>query len=485
MSQTMNINSTQKIIKNSLYLILQPLILNVISIFAVGYIARYLGKAYYGQFIFAFSFIQLFAPIYMGGLSIYIVRTLAESKKDISLFVGKVLSLRIILGLIAMLLTVSVINFLGYSLNQKILVYIAAVTLVSNAILMTCIDIIQSFENMKYVSLINMISGLVLTALSVIAVFMGFGVKVLAMTYTFGNIVGMLLGLFLLNSKFVVPQLRFDLKFSKECLLNSFHFFYPNIAGMLGTKFCLVVLSKFSGDMSIGIYAAADNLVSRLMIVYDGTCSSFYPTMVSTYKKSIEEAISLFRKFFVYLLILGVPIAVGCSLLSKEIIFLIYSSSYIKSVLVLQISIWSLTFMFQNALMGYTIASIHKEKHSAMIRTVCASIAIILSFSIIPILKEIGLSISILASQFVLFIINVFLIQRFLTVCLIKRSHLLKVILVNGLLAFFILMIRGLNLFIVVLMAVSFYFILIMYVKIFDLHEFVKNFYSRNLSKGK
>ena len=54
---------THKIIKNSIWLIVQPLILNFISLFIIGYIARKLGQSDYGKFIFAFGFVSIFLPL--------------------------------------------------------------------------------------------------------------------------------------------------------------------------------------------------------------------------------------------------------------------------------------------------------------------------------------------------------------------------------------------------------------------------------------
>jgi len=114
------------VVKNSILLIVSPLILNFISIFVNGLIARKLGKADFGQFVFALTFVTMFGSITNLGLRAITIREIAEDVQHISTFVGKMLVLRCLLAFAAMVLLVVTVNVMGYTPETKMLVYYAA-----------------------------------------------------------------------------------------------------------------------------------------------------------------------------------------------------------------------------------------------------------------------------------------------------------------------------------------------------------------------
>ena len=82
----------ENVVKNSLWLSIQPLKLNVISIFAIGYIARVLGQEEYGRFLFAFTFVSMFSPISNFGSRAITVRSIGESRESAAPLLGKFFS---------------------------------------------------------------------------------------------------------------------------------------------------------------------------------------------------------------------------------------------------------------------------------------------------------------------------------------------------------------------------------------------------------
>ena len=85
---------TGRIIKNSFLLVSQQLMLNIVSIFSIGYVARYLGQLDYGKFVFAFSFINLFLPFTNFGIGAVITREMTENINDVDSIFGKIIVFR-------------------------------------------------------------------------------------------------------------------------------------------------------------------------------------------------------------------------------------------------------------------------------------------------------------------------------------------------------------------------------------------------------
>ena len=111
-----------KILRNSILLISEQLFLNIISIFAVGYIARSLGQVNYGKFIFSFSFIALFSPLTNLGVSSVITREITERLHDVRLILGKMLIFKFITSFCAFGLLFLVISIMNYPADTKLIV---------------------------------------------------------------------------------------------------------------------------------------------------------------------------------------------------------------------------------------------------------------------------------------------------------------------------------------------------------------------------
>lgn len=464
-------NPAQKVIKNSTWLIIQPLILNIISIFVIGYIARTLGQADYGKFVFAFAFVSMFASLDNMGLRLITVREITEDSGNAGEFLGRMLILRFFLVLCAFSLIIFIINLLHYSISTKIIVYIAAVAMILDTVTTTFKDAFQAFEKMQYIAYTQFISGFILTVLSVLVLFFGYRLVELTLVYMFGSLLALLVSSYYLLKKFVTPRLKFDLSFWKSNLYKGAPFFYPNIASAVGGKIGIIFLSKIAGDIGVGIYGVAANLIERLLIIPDGICTSYFPTMASIYRGSKSEAKQLFQRFFLYQLLLGLPIAIGITILAKPIICLIFGSKYLNSIVILRILSWGLFLSFLTLFLKYSLNAIHREKKTALSTFITVPCYIIVNFMLIAIFKEIGAAISFLLDQIFQFLVLVFFVKKYLCSGILELRAFINIILVNALLGFFVFFFRDYNFFLLIPMTIIAYIFFLLVFRLIKLSE--------------
>jgi O-antigen/teichoic acid export membrane protein len=465
---------TQRVAKNSLWLIVQPLILNVISIFVIGYIARTLGQADYGKFVFAFAFVAMFAPIANMGLRAITVREIAEEKDKASIFLGKIATLRFFLALIAVAALFFTVNLMNYPQITKLIVYIASLTIVFNAVATSFKDAFQAYEKMKYVAYTQFISGIVLTALSVIVLVIGYRLIGVSLVYCFGSFLALLVATLYLFKKFTIPKIKIDFAFWKQSLYKGAPFFFPSLVALIGTKIGIILLSKMATDASVGIYGAANNLVVRLAIIPDGICTAIFPTMAALYQSSKKDAAQLFQKFFLYLFILGLPIAVGTTILAKPIINLIYGAKYQGSILVLQILIWWLLLTFLTMIQGCALGAIHQERKNAKVRFIAIPCGIILALFLIPHFKEIGVAISSVLTAVFTFILFSIFIRRHLIDNLLQNKVFIKIIMANIAMGIFVFLFKEYNIILSILIGVTLYSFTILSLRVVSIGDISK-----------
>jgi O-antigen/teichoic acid export membrane protein len=112
--------------------------------------------------------------------------------------------------------------------------------------------------------------------------------------------------------------------------------------------------------------------------------------MVALYQRSAEEGGRLFKRFFFYMVLLGLPIGVGTTVLGEPIIRLVYGPEYIAATFVLQILIWSLFITFLTSLQSWALGAIHQEKLAGVVTVVSTVLTVVLSALLIPQYAENG-----------------------------------------------------------------------------------------------
>jgi O-antigen/teichoic acid export membrane protein len=438
-------NPTKKVIKNSLWLFVQPLIFNIISIFVVGYIARTLGKEDYGKFLFAFAFVAMFAPFGNMGSRAIAVRVIAEDRSRGKIFLGKVFVYRLFFILLASGAILIVINLLDYPSATRAVVYIATVALVLNTVSSIPQDAFQAYENMQYISYMNFVTGAFITVLSVVVLFAGYRLIAITSVYMLGSLLGCIVGVYYLFRKGLVPTAEIDFSVWKQIFLEGSVFFYPALFGTIGMRIGVVLLSKMAGDASVGVYGAANNLVERVNVIPDSICTAFFPAMALAFKNSKSDARDLYQKIFLYLFLIGLPIAVGSTILARPIIHLIYGDIYAPSAFILQILAWAMFLTFLSVLQGWTLGAIHEEKKAAIVSFSTTSFFILLNVVMIPYLREIGVALSSVMSAVLSLIFSTFFIRKHLTKRLIKLDILLRVLVANFVMGILVYLFRELN----------------------------------------
>ena len=94
------------IVRNSGFLLLSGVATNILSFFALLYIARYLGPENYGLYTFVFAFIYFFTFIPDMGVHQILVREAAKEPEKAGKLIGNGVIMQISLSLVALFLAI-------------------------------------------------------------------------------------------------------------------------------------------------------------------------------------------------------------------------------------------------------------------------------------------------------------------------------------------------------------------------------------------
>ena len=424
-----------RILKNSLLMVGQPLLLNILSLFAIGYIARVLGQTDYGRFTFAFALVAMLFPFANLGLRAVTVRHVAQHRDTAAGFIDTILSARIMLALLTVTAGAIGMSLTGYAWETKLVVYLALTTIVLQSATTTFYDVFEAHECLQRIALGQVVAGTILTILSVAVLFVGFRLTGLTVVYVVGSVLALVMAWTQFVRHHHRPAVAIDIRRSWQRIVEGAPFFVPSLIASAGSKVGIMILAGVSGDAAVGLYGAASGLVERLLIIPDGICSAFYPTMIGLYQRSPQEAGQLFRKFFFYLLLLGLPIAVGTTLLAGPILALVYGRGFADGARILQILAWWTFATFASSLQFWTLGAIHRERVGGLIAIGATVTNVLLSAILIPVYGATGAAAATLGSALLSFVLATGVLSRCLAVRLVDPRQLAKVVVAVAMMA--------------------------------------------------
>lgn len=411
-----------RVAKNSVILGLQQVVVNLLSVFVVGYIARKLGKTDYGVFSLAFTFTIFFSFISHLGLRTLTIREVAKEREKSNEYLGKIIPAR--LFLIALMTAVVPLAAIILRYDSKIvgIVAIAALAAMFEQLSRIINDIFQAHEEMGKVAFrditVRVFSGLV----SIAVLFYGFGLVAVSWVYVIGAIIGLLINIFLYNKRFQWPKMLIDYSFIWKNLQEGFSFMILGMASTMYASIDVFIISKLLNMESVGVYNASSTLFYRLSFIADAVATASFPAIAQLYWQEKQAADNVLAKSLCGIFVISIPTAVGGYMLSGDIIAMIYGSGYESSTIVFQILIVSLPFMFLSMQLNYALGAIRLQKILLKVIIALLFIKMTANFILIPMIGLSGSAIATFSTELIGFIVLVYFSKKYFELAGLLKS---------------------------------------------------------------
>ena len=459
-------STIQRVARNTGVIITGDVIFRMISVFVTIYLARYLGMVEFGKYSFVFAYLTFFNILTDLGLQVILVREMSRDPSTASKLIGNAYIIRLILAAFAIVLSLTIITLMSYPADTTTYVYIAAFSLLFISFSDFYRTIFEANLRMEY----NIIAKLAFKVLStglifwIIFVLQGTLTHIL-LALVFSESIKMLIS-FLFSRKFVRPKFEIDFGCWKYLFKECLPLAMTGVIWVIYYQIDKVMLSIMMGNAAVGLYSAAYKLCDPLLLIPTALMMSLYPIMSIFSKTSKDRLIKSYILSVKYLLIVMLPIAIGVTLLSNRIIFLIYGTEFAYSTTPLQILIWSIMFGSINSVLLSLLISIDRQKLNTLSTGICAVTNVTLNFFLIPILSYNGAAIATVVTNAVLFISSFYFVSKHLQVLPMHKIAIKPVI--SGLLmGAFIYYFRDVNIFLLISLGTIIYSIVLLALKTF------------------
>ncbi len=384
-------------------------------------IARSLGPAGYGIYAFAFSFAEVYGVLSDFGMSNLIIRDTSREKKYLPRYLGNILLVEAIISAIAYAFLFLLVGLMDLPSVTATVVYIAVLSYALTAFATILRATFKAHEKMEYDAVLSIIQQSVTVALGVAALYLGYGLIGLSFAFIIGSAFNLVVSLVLVSSKFARPKFTLNGRFLRHLLKEAPSLGLVVFFTLIYYKISTLLLSFIQGDAATGWFNAAYTMAISLTFLPAAFMGALFPVISAFHESSRALARITYQESFRYMVIFGLPLAFGTTVLADKVIDIIYGAQFYNSVIVLQIVIWSVAVLFLNYVLSTTLTSINLQRVVMYATGLAVVVNVVLNLVLIPVYSYIGASYVMIATELTTFSICFYYASR--NLCFLHVQH--------------------------------------------------------------
>lgn len=317
-----------KPLKNGVWLYLLQFFNTVLPLITLPYITRVMGAESYGVFSKSLNIIVYFQVVVEYGFGMSATRRVALNKTDknrIERIFNEVLYSRLFLLILCNIVIIAI------CIVSKDIKGMTCILILSSCLIGYCIQqnwLFQGMQEMKYVSVINIIARTISTLLIFLLINNKTQLYLYCFLYSVSPFISGFLGCYIANRRYKLSLLRPSLGQVINGLKDGWHVFTTQFSGKILNIVGITCLGIFNTDYEVGIYSAINKISQVFVLLWMPISQVLYPISskkLSESFKSGTEFIFRMRRFFMLLFGTGVIFA---SMLSKQLVNIAFGKEY-------------------------------------------------------------------------------------------------------------------------------------------------------------
>lgn len=423
--------------KNTTYLTLGYIAQKILSFVYFVLVARFIGVEDLGKYTFALSFTTMFAVFVDFGLTNALIREVAKHWEKAGKYLSSIIGVKTFFSLIVYAVVVGAVNLMGYPPITKNLVYLSGIIMLLDSFTLTFWGIFRGSQNLKYEALGIIINQMIIVLVGVTILMLRLPLIFLMLPFLCGSFFNVLFSNIMIRKKL---KLKFAFQIDKKVLKTIFKIAVPfaliAIFSRVYGYIDQVMLSYLAGDKFLGWYSTAMKIPFALQFIPSAFAAAVFPAFSAYYVCDKIKLKDSFDKVMLLLTIIAIPISFGIFSIAPEAILLLFGAEYANSIIVLQIIVFSLIFVFLNFPLGSLLNGCDRQVINTKLVGATMILNIILNVFLIPKYTYVGASIAFLICHSLLFLAGLIVARKIIPYSKKKLFVVfLKVVLSAGLMA--------------------------------------------------
>lgn len=402
------------VVKNALSLLVLQGSNYILPLITFPYLVRILEPKNYGLLLFMSAFIQYFIILTDYGFNYSATRHIAIIREDVERlkqYCNTILTIKMIMTVLGFLVLIIIVFAIPMFRENYSIYLIGYLSVLGNALFP--IWFFQGMEQMKYITVFNLISKFFSTVLIFIFVKHSSDYNSAALLQSFNYLLPGIIGLLMLKYKFSItlfPTLKRES--IKRELANGWSVFIANISGNIYGQGAVFITGLIGGTTAAAYYGICQKITGALVGITQPIAQALYPYLCREYVNAEYNFFVLKRKLLL-LYFLSSLIISGCLfLISEKCINLVANSNSNYLINLLKNFSIVLIFILMNVQLNSFVLALNKNRGYQLLYASVAVIFLVLSVPMTFYLQAYGMFISITIVEMYIFAGNLLLSRR-------------------------------------------------------------------------
>ncbi len=363
--------------------------------------ARALGPAEVGVFVFALAFCQIAALPISIGLENLMLMEVARDRRALDRLLPNLVALK--LGLTVPLALVAAVVSLAFDLDAggRTVLLLLGIGVVLEALARTGLFAFYAVERGELVALTLVVQRVAAAALGLAALALGFGLVAVAATYALGAALGLGVAALLLVRTVGIPKGGLDRSTWPGILSRSWPFATQDGLGILLARADSLLLALLATSAAVGRYGAAYRLLEATYFVTFSIGGSFAAMFASLGAQTSPTLRDSFQRSLKLALVVLSPCAVALGLLAEPLSRLLFGAEFAAAGSALRFLAPVVVLMSVAQIAGWL--SLNQGRATTVVRAsgVILLANLGLNLALIPLLADRGAALAMLATEVV------------------------------------------------------------------------------------
>ncbi|MEO0088952.1 MAG: oligosaccharide flippase family protein [candidate division WOR-3 bacterium] len=395
------------IVRNFLFLSFGEILGRFFSFLAILYLTHKINLINFGTINFALSYINYFSLLTNLGLLIYGIRKIAQGF-EVKETVDKIFSSRLLLGILATFLSISLISILKEDIILKKLVFIYSLFILLDAISLEWFFLGK--EETKFCSLNRILVNFLYFLLLLIFLKSDREILIIPFSFICGNLAGALMLIYFYYKKFNKISFRLNIKEKFSLLKETLPLGGAQILIQIYTLSNIIFLGFFKMKRELGYYSSGFRVLLILMI-FDRIFNQIILPFLA--RKFQEKNFALLENITRLVLFFLLPITFFLFIVSDKLFLFLFPMEYLSGKKVFQVLLGFFIFTVFNSIFSLSLIAFKKDKEyfkNILIGTLFNLLTVVI---LTKIFFHFGAAFSLLFTEFLIFLLNFQTLRNF------------------------------------------------------------------------
>lgn len=334
----------------------------LLGLAALAIMARYLGRAGFGQYTTAITFLSFFAVLGDFGLTLVTSQMISRSQADKTELLSNLFSLRLASACLFLGLALLAVFFLPYEPIIKYGVAIASLSFFFTALNQIFVGWFQKNLTMTAVAAAEVAAKIILLAGIFLAVFFKQGLLSIMAVLSAAGLTSFIIH-YWFSRRLLEIKWRFNPDVWRAIIKKSWPLGLTIFFNLIYLRADTLILSLLKSQDEVGVYGAAYRIIDVLTALPFMFAGLVLPVLTSAWAGRESERFNrLLQRSLDAMFILAAPLIIGAQFTARPIMILVAGENFSSAGDILKILILAIGFIFVGCLLSYAVIAMDGQK---------------------------------------------------------------------------------------------------------------------------